>query len=107
MTATPVVSNASPLIALQQIGQLHLLEQLFGTVLVPSAVVHEVRPSVTLLAWGLQQAIGPLILSSSLGLGESESISLALETKARLVILDDRPARRLQFKTACFRSRSD
>ncbi len=43
----------------------------------------------------LTQAIGPLILSASLGAGESEAISLALETKARLVLLDDRPARRL------------
>ena len=41
------------------------------------------------------QPIGPKILGVSLGAGESETISLALELEARLVILDDRPARRL------------
>ncbi len=38
MTSAPVVSNASPLIALEQIGQLHLLEHLFRAVVVPPAV---------------------------------------------------------------------
>ncbi len=35
------------------------------------------------------------ILRASLGGGESEAISLALELSAQLIILDDRPARRL------------
>jgi predicted nucleic acid-binding protein len=43
----------------------------------------------------MTQPIGPVILGASLGPGESETISLALELQARLVILDDRPARRL------------
>jgi len=99
MTSDLVISNASPLIALEQIGQLHLLEQLFGSVVVPPAVVSEVSPSVTLPDWvtqqTLSQAIGPRILRASLGDGESEAISLALEVQARRLVLDDRPARRL------------
>lgn len=99
MTLNPVVSNASPLIELERIGQIHLLQELFDTVLVPPAVVREVAPSMGLPAWveqqHLLQAIGPRILSASLDAGESEAISLALESSARLVILDDRPARRL------------
>ena len=99
MTPVPVVSNASPLIALRQIGHLQLLEQLFGTVLIPPAVAREVAPTVALPAWVgqqvLTQPVGPRILGASLGPGESEAISLALETKAKLVMLDDRPARRL------------
>ncbi len=95
----PVVSNSSPLIALAQIGYLDLLELLFGRVLVPPGVALEVAPSVVLPEWieqrALTQTIGTVILGASLGLGESEAISLALETKARLLILDDRPARRL------------
>ncbi len=43
----------------------------------------------------MSQAIGPRILRASLGAGESEAIRLALEMKARLLILDDRPTRRL------------
>lgn len=99
MTSPTVISNASPLIALEQIGQLDLLERLFNRVAVPPAVVAEVSPSVILPAWiseqSLFQAIGPDILRASLGPGESEAISLALEANARLLILDERPARRL------------
>lgn len=99
MTAAPVVCNTSPLIALFQIGQLPLLQTLFGTVLVPPAVVREVTPGLALPDWvesrPLDQALAPLVLSASLGPGESEAISLALEVHARLVVLDDRPARRL------------
>lgn len=99
MIPTPVVSNASPLIGLQQIGQLHTLEPLFGTLWTPPAVALEVAPSVTLPAWiqqhALTQPVGPAILGARLGAGESEAISLALESNARLLILDDRPARQL------------
>ena len=94
-----VVSNSSPLIALEQLGLLGILEQIFGTVLAPPAVVREVAPTVTLPQWiteqTLSQAIGSQILSASLGAGESEALSLALELKASLLILDERPARRL------------
>lgn len=99
MTSAPVVSNASPLIALEQIGHLQLLEQLFGTIVIPPAVAHEVSSAIILLTGieqqELTQPVGPRILSASLGPGESEAISLALETKAELIVLDDRPARRL------------
>ena len=99
MTANTVVSDASPLIALEQIGQLHLLESLFRKIFIPPAVAREVAPTVTLPDWIEQQAlvhaIGPLILSAALGAGESEAISLALEIRTGRVILDDRPARRL------------
>jgi predicted nucleic acid-binding protein len=94
-----VVSNSSPLIALERIGQLPLLEQLFGPIWVPPAVVQEVVPGLSLPAWvverGLGQPLAPIILGASLGPGESEALALALEVKARWVIVDDRPARRL------------
>ncbi|MSS73638.1 MAG: DUF3368 domain-containing protein [Candidatus Latescibacteria bacterium] len=98
-TPGPVVSNASPLIALEQIGHLDLLERLFSSLLVPPAVVLETAPTVALPSWiserPLTQPIGPQILRASLGSGESEAISLALEVNARWVLLDERPARRL------------
>lgn len=99
MTPFPVVCNASPLIALEQIGRLNLLPDLFETVTIPPAVQRETAPTVMLPDWvrpySLTHPIGPTILQASLGPGESEAISLALELEARLVILDDRPARRL------------
>ena len=72
---------------------------MFGSVVVPPAVVREVAPTVTLPQWvtgqTLSQTIGSQILSASLGAGKSEALSLALELKASLLILDERPARRL------------
>jgi uncharacterized protein len=99
MSSAPVISDARPLIALEQIGHLDLLKSLFSAVLVPPAVVREIAPTVRLPAWvserTLAQPIGPQILRTALGPGESEAISLALEIGAQWVILDERPARRL------------
>jgi predicted nucleic acid-binding protein len=99
MTAPPVVSNSSAIIALEQIGHLALLRLLFAEILIPPGVSQETAPSVVLPVWiveqPLSQSVGPRILQASLGRGESEAISLALEVTARWVILDDRPARRL------------
>jgi len=99
MTDSPVVSNSSPLIALQQIGQLDLLEGLFSRLMIPPAVAREVTPSVHLPEWidqcSLSQPMGSDVLQASLGPGESEAISLALEVGSGWLILDDRPARRL------------
>jgi uncharacterized protein len=99
MTGQIAVSNSSPLIALEQVGQLDLLEKLFADTIVPPAVVREIAPTVQLPAWmtiqPLGQPIEPQVISASLGAGESEAISLALEIKADLIILDERSARRL------------
>jgi predicted nucleic acid-binding protein len=93
-----VVADASPLIAFQQIGQLQLLHSLFTEIAVPSAVVREIQPSVPPVPWiverPLTQAIAPLVLRTSLGAGESEALSLALEIRARQLIVDERAARR-------------
>ncbi len=98
MSLPPVVSNSSPLIALEQIGNLNLLQKLFATVSIPPAVSRETT-KIVLPPWiteiPLAQPVGPQILRASLGPGESEAISLALEVGAQWVILDDRPARRL------------
>ncbi|MEK7399657.1 MAG: DUF3368 domain-containing protein [Candidatus Poribacteria bacterium] len=92
------VSNASPLIALDQINQLNLLRRLFSRILVPPAVVREVSPTVSLPNWitqrALMQTIGSQILNATLDPGESEAISLALEIGS-IVILDERHGRRI------------
>lgn len=99
MSQLSVISNSSPLIGLNQIQQLGLLEKLFGTVTIPSAVAQEVAPSVQLPNWisikPLSQPIAARILATALGPGESEAISLAVELSNYQVILDDRAARRL------------
>ena len=99
MKRGPVVSNASPLIGLERIGQLSLLPQIFSSVVIPTAVADEVFATARVPDWievnALQQVISAQVLQYALGRGESEAISLAVEVGARLLIIDDRPARRL------------
>jgi len=94
-----VVSNSSPLIALDQLGHLDLMRRLFREVKVPAAVVREVSPQLNLPSWvveqPLTQPLAPRVLAASLGPGESEAICLAIEQSATQLILDDLPARRL------------
>lgn len=99
MSQPGVVSNSSPLIGLPQIQQLDLLEKLFGSVTIPPAVAQEVAPSVKLPGWiniiPLSQPVATRVLATSLGPGESEAISLAMDLGNCQIILDDRAARRL------------
>lgn len=91
--------NSSPLIVLDRIGRLDLLQQVFGTIFVPPAVIAEISPRLALSGWiiarSLARPLSPRILAASLGDGESEAINLAMEINADRVILDDRAARRL------------
>ena len=98
MKEPPVVSNASPLIALEQIGQLWLLERLFESVLIPPAVTMEIEPTLPLLpSWievrHLHESIIEVVQAANLGEGESEAISLALEISPHYVILDEAAGR--------------
>jgi len=94
-----VVADASPLIALQRINQLGLLHTLFTEVLIPPAVARELSPRLALPPWlherALRQPIAREIQHASLGPGESEAISLALEIQADRLILDERAGRRV------------
>src|SRR5262249_17790644 len=69
---------------------------LFGSVLVPPAVIQEVVPPMILPSWIKEQSlVGPQTLHAALGPGEQEAILLALQLTATWVVLDDRLARRL------------
>lgn len=96
MTAA-AVADASPLIALQQVGQLELLRALFTQVTIPPAVAREVRPTVPLATWiverALAQPIAPLAQRATLAAGEREALSLALELRAAHVVVDEKAAR--------------
>lgn len=94
-----VVADASCLIHLDRIGQLGLLERLFGEIAVPRAVAREVEPEgLALPAWvhvhALAAPVPPKVAVRSLGPGETEAIALALQLEAS-VILDDLAARHL------------
>ena len=102
------VCNTSPQILLAKIGRLHLLQQLYREILIPVAVLEEVRAKPgreaqqlqTLIEEGIYQlhrVAGTVIseIPAELGSGEREVIALAIEKQADLVILDDLEGRRI------------
>ena len=103
-----VVADASVLIALSAIDELPLLPALFPAgILVPDAAWKEVveaggdRPGARQLAqatWVQVRRTTRIdlvrLLQTNLDDGEAEAIALAQETKADLVLLDERDARR-------------
>jgi predicted nucleic acid-binding protein len=94
-----VISNSSPLIALERIGHLAILHRLFDERLViPLAVAREVYGESSPPSWIRVVPIAAAAdagTSPTLGAGEREAIALALEQRASLIILDDLPARRV------------
>ena len=99
-----VIVNTTPLIALAEIGELHLLKDLYEEIYIPNAVFEEIKsePAYTEVRsaseWIKQVSVDSEdnreMLSSRLHSGEVEVIQYARESKADLVILDDQLARR-------------
>jgi len=101
-----VTSNTSPIVNLATIGQLDLLQQLYGQVTIPQAVYYEIvvagtgHPGATEVEafdWiKTQQATNRTVVASlrlELDEGEAEAIALAVELKADLLLLDERKGR--------------
>ena len=102
-----IVSDASPIISLAWIGQLHLLHRLFGEIVVPQAVWYEIvvkgadKPGMAEVKnakWITKKTVNTkplaLILQHELDPGESEAIALALEENAKLILMDERLGRK-------------
>ncbi len=101
-----VVSDTSPLTNLAAIGQFVLLRQLYGSLHIAEAVWAELnaagqhwpgRNEVADAQW-IQRQIPKnrfliMALCQDLDLGEAESIALALELKADLILMDERDGR--------------
>ena len=103
-----VVSNSSPLINLAIIDQFHLLESLFSTIYVPDAVWRECvidgkgkLGAEIIEESGFIKQMQPTninlikLLMRELDEGESESIALAIEIQADLILLDEQDARNI------------
>jgi predicted nucleic acid-binding protein len=101
-----IVSNASPLINLARIDELDLLRELYGELLIPEAVWQEVvvkgagQPGTTEVeaaSWIKRMEVTnealAHALSQELDLGEAESIALALEVGAQVLLMDERLGR--------------
>ena len=101
-----VVSDTSPINNLAAIHQLHLLHQLYGTVLIPKAVYQELTDpdfpvagaaEVQTFDWIQTHTVKDRTLvealSHELDSGEAEAIALAVEVQADLVLVDERRGR--------------
>ena len=98
-------SNASPVILFSRIGRLDLIERLAAAILIPNAVIDEVRAgqrrdptSAAALKWAEQYRIADVTVPASiehwdLGAGESQVIAHCVGAP-RWAVLDDRAARR-------------
>lgn len=105
-----VVSNTSPILNLAIVDQLELIHQQFGEILIPNAVleelkVNEERPGSQAIRAAISsewikvkkvsnQTLAQL-LKQTLDRGESEAIALAIEIQADLTLLDEREARKV------------
>lgn len=100
-----VVSDAGPIIALSKIGEIDLLGEFFGRVLVPEAVHEEValkgegKPGSEEIYRDLferrqvQNGVAVEVLEGELGSGEAEAIVLGRELEADLLVIDDKAGR--------------
>lgn len=107
MPEPSVIVNTSPLLYLHQVGYLKLLQNLYGMIIVPNAVVQELEvgarqgvnvPKINTLDWISIQSVQSISLIPTfidLGKGEAEVIALGLENSASLLILDDQLGRRI------------
>lgn len=104
----PVVSNTSPLLGLAAIEQLHLLRQQFGEILIPPAVLQELKLDTDFTGthflrqaidtgWLRVEAISNAALVQSLRIdldwGESEAIALSIEQGIMTIVMDERDGR--------------
>jgi predicted nucleic acid-binding protein len=98
-----VVADTTPLNYLILIEQVEVLHQLFGEVMIPEAVLTELRhpkAPAAVSAW-LQNLphwlrivkVAQVDDSIQLGHGETEAISLAMEKQVSIVLMDERRGR--------------
>ena len=103
-----IVSNTSPITNLSAIGQLQLLQQLYGEIIIPSAVFQELTqwgdsiPGAKEVKASNWIQVKPLtnihlvqLLKNQLDEGESSAIALALELNADWLIIDEQLGRQI------------
>lgn len=104
-----VISNATPLIGLSMLGRFELLREVFGTILISTAVYDELigkgadRGGAAEVTKGVADGwisvanvtATPILTTLKVDLdeGEAEAITLALERHADLLLLDERKGR--------------
>lgn len=99
-----VVSDSSPVRALDHLGLLSLFRDLYGTVIIPETVRAELRqatttcPALEVADYSWFEIRRPTSAAHELGVpadldaGESEAIALSIELRADLMLIDERKA---------------
>ena len=103
-----IVSNTSPITNLSAIGKIHLLQQIYGEIIISSAVFEELTQwgdsipgakEVKTSNWIQVKPINNMglvqILKNQLDEGESSAIALALELNADWLIIDEQLGRQI------------
>ncbi|MEM7537669.1 MAG: DUF3368 domain-containing protein [Chloroflexota bacterium] len=103
-----IISNATPLIAFARIQRLDLLRQVVGSLVIPEMVAEEIRGyrggqyaeiDLKRESWITVQSVKSQtqvrLLLPTLDQGEAEVITLALEQKAKLVLIDELTGRKV------------
>ena len=103
-----VVSNSSPIMNLAIIGQLHLIQELFGEIIIPKEVwaeliiegkgkpgTNEIEKAKWIKVVKVKNDSLVKTLTKDLDVGESAAIALAIERKTNLLLLDETDARNL------------
>jgi predicted nucleic acid-binding protein len=104
VSVNALVVNASPLILLQKVDALFVLTALAAEVIIPAAVISEVRAGSTAAADAVERlarlrvrpdlAVPADVAAWDLGTGETQVLARALVTPGSEAVLDDRQGRR-------------
>ncbi len=103
-----IISDTSVINNLAKIYQLDLLQKLYGSIVIPQAVYDELTlPNFWVAGANEAQSFNWIKVRSvsndsllkrleqELDIGESEAITLAIELKAELILIDERRARKI------------
>jgi predicted nucleic acid-binding protein len=92
-----IISDTACLIGLTNIGQITILQQMYGSIIVTPEVLKEY--GAPLPDWIVIQEVSDYkkinAFDKFIGIGESSAIALAMETENSTLIVDDRRARQL------------
>ena len=103
-----VISNSSPIMNLAAIGQLHLIHEMLGKIIVPEEVwtemvIHgegklgtkDIKEAKWIKVAKVKNRALSKTLSKDLDAGEAAAIALAIEKKSDLILLDETDARNI------------
>ncbi|NPA16782.1 DUF3368 domain-containing protein [Persephonella sp.] len=101
-----VVSNTTPLLSFIKLNRLDILKELYGEVIIPEAVLNEIERGKDRFYVEISGKHWIKVLKiknrrilerfkNRLDIGEAEALALAIETKANLLLIDEKIGRKV------------